>query len=215
MSTPANKVIYVELDIKRLDPAKFKDLITGILQVAPNASLYATNPILQASLAALQQASDAFEAADATVIAGEAKLLADKQARSDAWGALVTKVTQYRGIVQTTATKVSEVTDMGLTALTRASKGVVAVPTGIDIFYPKKGRGRVKVTAQVINRTDRHGCQICLDPLTENTWTDLDGDGRSHWLTGYKSGTMLWVRFRAVRGHVKSDWCNPVAVTIV
>jgi hypothetical protein len=210
----ANKVIRVEMDKGQLDDIKLKALVTAILQTAPNASIFGSSPLLQACVASLQKASDAYDAAGTAVTADEAKLATDKQTWIDARGVLVTTVVQYRGLVETSAINPSDVIALGLPALNRTVSPSVTTPTGIDILYPKKGHGRAKVTVQYANRSDRHDCQICLDPQAQNTWTDVDGDGRSHWLTTYKSGTVLWVRFRAVRGHEKSDWCNPVPVTI-
>jgi hypothetical protein len=38
--------------------------------------------------------------------------------------------------------------------------------------------------------------------------------GKQRKLTGYATGTKLWVRFATVRWGMQSDWCTPVLVTI-
>lgn len=214
MGAQATNVIHVGMDVSRLGEEGLKTLVSGILQTASQSTLYASSPVVQACVAALSVASAKHQAAEDAVIAAEAKLEVEKQNAIDAWLALMTSLVQYRRVVETTATSATDVTAAGFTPLTRAAPGAIAIPHGIDVFYPKKRRGRAKVTVQGEGRNRRYGAQICLDPLTQSAWTDLDGDGRSHWLTGYPSGTVVWVRFRAVRGHAKSDWCSPVCITI-
>jgi hypothetical protein len=55
---------------------------------------------------------------------------------------------------------------------------------------------------------------MSTDPIGAATWQTLPGTGKQRRLSGYASGTRLWVRFAAVRYGVQGPWCNPVLVTI-
>lgn len=214
MGKQVMNVIHVALDVNQLDDSDLEDRVSTILQTAPQGTLYASSPAIQACVGTMSMANDAYKAAGDVVVADKQKLVKDEQAVVDSRAALVTTLVQFKGLVETSAKNVAEVKGAGVAPLVRAMSGAIAIPTGIDILYPKQGHGRAKVTVQFTSNKDRHDAQVCLEPITQNTWIDLDGDGRSHWLTGFKSGTVLWVRFRAVRGHQKSDWCQPVPVTI-
>ena len=45
-------------------------------------------------------------------------------------------------------------------------------------------------------------------------WTSLPGNGKQRKLSGYASGTQLWVQFAQVRYGLQSPWSTPVLVTI-
>ncbi len=213
MGAPVTKLIHVALDVNQLSNQDLEDLITAILQIAPLGSLYTANPPIAEAVAELGAAEAVYKAAGVVVIADETKLAADKQVEADARAAMITKLIRYRGLVETTAKTPAEVVGAGVSPRQRTFQGPNAAAPGVDIFYPKKGHNRAKVIAQATSRTQRFNAQFCLD-LTQNVWTDLPGDGRSHWLTGYKSGALVWVRYRTVRGHQFSDWGAPTVVTI-
>ncbi len=215
MTTQAMNIIRIGLDMNQLDDQGLEDLATAILQNAPQGTLYAANKSIQDCVTALGDSNSKFKTASTLVIADEAKLVTDKQAQADARAVLVTNLVQLRGLVETTAKTAADVKGTGYLPLEKAAPGALVIPSGVDIFYPKDGHNRAKVSAQQTGTTrSRYAAQLCPDPLAQNTWTDLKDDGRSHWLTGYKTGPVLWVRFRSVRGHERSDWCAPVSVTI-
>ena len=57
--------------------------------------------------------------------------------------------------------------------------------------------------------------QMALDPLGQTpNWIELPGRGKARKLSGFASGTKIWVRFAAVRFGMQSDWSVPVLVTI-
>ena len=60
----------------------------------------------------------------------------------------------------------------------------------------------------------RFVAEMSLDAGGPSTWSSLPGTGKSRALSGYASGTKVWVRFAAVRYGMQSDWCTPVLVTI-
>jgi hypothetical protein len=53
-----------------------------------------------------------------------------------------------------------------------------------------------------------------MSPNPIGTWSQLAGISKSRKLSGYSSGTQLWVRFAAVRFGQQGPWSTPVLVTI-
>jgi hypothetical protein len=214
VTTPTTNIIHIELDVNTLDETSLDALATAIGQNAPQGTLYAGSTAIQACVTTITASNTKYKAAGVAVIADQAKLLSDQQAQADARASLVTSVVQLKGLVETSAKSTADVKGTGFAPLEKSAPAPIAIPTGVDIFYPKTGHNRAKVSALQSGNDKRFGAQFCLDPLASNTWTDMAGDGKSHWLTGYKTGTVIWVRFRTVRGHLTSDWCTPVSVTI-
>jgi hypothetical protein len=207
------KRIHVELDVSQLDDQALGTLVSGVLQTAPSGALYAGNPAIQGCLGSLKTAVSAWEQTGDAVVADRNKLALDLQQQADARFVVVNGVVQLKVLVETTATTEADIKGTGLKGLTKQSQGPIEVP-GVAIFFPKKGHGRAKVSAVVTGNGRRFDAQVGLGPQAPNTWTDLEGDGRTHWLTTYPPGTVVWVRFRTQRGHAQSDWSAPVSVTI-
>lgn len=212
MKPPAQHIQFIALDVRALGEKGLETLVSGIIQSAPSSSLVAGNAALQGCVANITAASTASKSAIAAVILDEAKLAADKALEAQTTRDLVIKVVQYKGLVETTAKTALEVKGTAFTPLEKALPGPQEIPLGIDVYLAKKGH-KAKVSAQQTGTIKRYAAQVCID-LVANVWVDLEGYGKSHWLTGYKMGTVVWVRFATVRGHTKSDWCTPVAVTI-
>jgi hypothetical protein len=213
MKSATLNVQYIELDVSSLGEKDLADLVAAIIKSAPSSALVTGNPGLQACVDTIKAASGAYQTASGDVVTGEAKVAADKALAAEARGDLLVKLVQYRGLVETTAKTPADVLGTAFTPLERALPGPQQVPTGIDTFIPKTGH-RAKVSVQQTGTMKRYAAQVCVDPVAAAGWVDLEGYGKSHWLTGYKPGTVVWVRFASVRGHAKSDWCTPVAVTI-
>jgi hypothetical protein len=204
---------HIELDVGQLDDQTLGMLVSGIVQTAPTGTLYAGNPAIQGCVGSLTSAATAWKHAGDDVAADQTKLALDLQNQADARFVVVNGVVQLKVLVETTATTEADIKGAGFKGLTRQSEGPIEIP-GVAIFFPKKGHGRAKVSAVVTGNARRFDAQLCLDPQAQNNWKDLDGDGRTHWLTDFPSGTVVWVRFRTQRGHAKSDWSSPVSVTI-
>jgi hypothetical protein len=203
----------IELDVNALGDKGLADLVSAILTSAQTSPLVTGNPGLQASVGTLKTASGAHQSAAADVIADEAKLATDKALAAEARGDLLVSLVQYRGLVETTAKTAAEVISTAFTPLERALPGPQQIPPGIDTYIPKTGHN-ARVSAQQTGTMRRYAAQVSVEPLVESSWVDLEGYAKSHWLTGYKPGTVVWVRFASVRGHARSGWCTPVAVTI-
>lgn len=214
MPVKEQKRNHIGLDVGQLDDQGLSDVVSAILQSAPSSALYKASPAIQASVAALGVLSSSHQTASDAVIADRTKLETDMQLESDARFAMVNGVVQLKGMVETSAPTAADIKGMGFNNLVRQSAGAVEVP-GVAIYVPKRERGRAKVSATLVGSIKgcRFAAQCCLDPLAQNTWTDLQGDGRTHWLA-FNSGTVVWVRFRSMRGHATSGWSAPVSVTI-
>jgi hypothetical protein len=202
----------IELDVKSIGEKGLDTLVSAIIQSAPASALVTGNPALQACVANIKAASAVAVKTSDDVVKDEAQLATDKALAIDASVALVLAVVQYKGLVETTAKSAAEVISTAFTPLEKALPGPQQVPVGIDTYIPQKGH-KAKVSAQQTGTEKRYAAQICLD-LAANVWIDLEGHGKSHWLTGYNMGTVIWVRFATVRGHTRSAWCTPVSVTI-
>jgi hypothetical protein len=211
MKAPA-VVQRIEFDVKALGDKGIDTLVSAIIQSAPGSALVMGNPALQACVATIKAASGTAQKTNADVVKDEAQLATDKALAVDANVALLLAVVQYKGLVETTAKSAAEVISTAFTPLEKALPGPQQVPVGIDTYIPKEGH-KAKVSAQQTGTERRYAAQICLD-LAANVWIDLEGHGKSHWLTGYNMGTVIWVRFATVRGHTRSGWCTPVSVTI-
>lgn len=60
----------------------------------------------------------------------------------------------------------------------------------------------------------KYVAEMTTDPAGAGPWTSLPGTGIERKLSGYASGTKLWVRFAAVKYGLQSAWSTPVLVTI-
>jgi hypothetical protein len=56
--------------------------------------------------------------------------------------------------------------------------------------------------------------QVSTDPIGPATWQPLPGNGKQRTLSGYATGTKLWVQFAQVRWGLQGPWSVPVLVTI-
>ncbi len=52
------------------------------------------------------------------------------------------------------------------------------------------------------------------DPVGTGTWGPLPGVGKERKLSGYPSGTKLWVQLAQIRWGLQGPWSVPVCVTI-
>ena len=87
-------------------------------------------------------------------------------------------------------------------------------PSPPEALLVKTGKQHGKATVSVAAKgyQGSFAAQVSPDPI--GTWTALPGRGKSRKLSGYATGTKLWVQFASVRRGVQSAWCTPVLVTI-
>jgi hypothetical protein len=102
---------------------------------------------------------------------------------------------------------------MGFTPLaeTPSPEGGLSPPSALLVKTGKQ-HGKATVSVAAKGYQGSFAAQVSPDPI--GTWTSLPGSGKSRKLSGYATGTKLWVQFAAVRRGVQSAWCTPVLVTI-
>ncbi len=120
-----------------------------------------------------------------------------------------------KALVVSNATTAADITGMGFTPLeaVKASQTQPDAPTSVLVKIGKvQGKARVSVQETRTTR-GRYVAQGSPDPIGAATWSELPGTGKQRKLSGYPSGTKLWVRFAQVRYGLQSAWSTPVLVT--
>jgi hypothetical protein len=192
------------------------DTIARITQSAPQSPLYATVPAIQAAVAALGALGSAFKVKSDTVAADRAKLAidldAEVNARSDIDAALLT----IKSLFENNAKSDEDLTAGGLQKRNpRASAAPLLPPESVDITFPKKLRGQFTASAHHTGSgRAQYAAQLSTDGSTPANWVDLKGTGKSRKVTGYRSGSQVWLRFARLSGQDQSDWGTPVLVTV-
>ena len=84
------------------------------------------------------------------------------------------------------------------------------------VAIPGKVQGRARAAIAAPGKLPgSFAAEVSTDPVGAATWQTLPaGSGKQRRLSGYASGTKLWVRFAAVRYGVQGPWCTPVLATI-
>jgi hypothetical protein len=106
---------------------------------------------------------------------------------------------------------------MGFQNLSLPAKATQAKPDVRGPLVVKTGKVQGKSRVAIAQPGKLPGiliAEVSIDPIGPATWSVMPGSGKQRKLSGYASGTKLWVRFAAVRYGQQSDWCTPVLVTI-
>ena len=204
----------VELATSTLDPALATNFVTGMEKVAPQSVLIKV-PAIAASYAAAVAKSTALGKLVDAVAADEKQLVADTAARDTAYSALVLELVGLKGLIVSNATSEGDITAMGFKVLnvTKASRTQPNAPVALLVRLGKV-HGKARVSVNDPGSSGLHyAAQLSTDPIT-GSWTELPGNGKERKLSGYPSGTKLWVRFAQVRYGLQSDWSVPVLVVI-
>ncbi len=203
----------IELDTQKLNAADAANLVGGMSKVAPQSALIKI-PSIAASFAAMVSKNTALAGLVTAVVEDDKQLKADTAARDLAHSALLLELVGLKALVVSNATTEADITSMGFVVLDalKASRTQPDAPSGL-IVKPGKVHGKCRVS---VNETGtargRYVAQVSPNPIA--TWTELPGNGKERKLSGYASGTQLWVRFAQVRYGLQSDWCTPVLITI-
>jgi hypothetical protein len=116
--------------------------------------------------------------------------------------------------VESLATTVEQATALGVVGrIGKPTSAPLAAPEGVIVTLGRK-HGQFRVSAKSSIRGERFGAQVSIEPIGPATWQDVPGTGKARLITGHATGSLVWVRFRAVRGQEQSDWCTPVPVTV-
>jgi hypothetical protein len=77
-----------------------------------------------------------------------------------------------------------------------------------------KAHGKARVIVEGKGYLGLFAAEASIDPIGPATWVSLPGNGKQRKLSGYPSGTRLWVHFAATRHGQQSAWSVPVLVII-
>jgi hypothetical protein len=215
MATKALSRWRIQMNRRLMDDLERSGTIAGIGKMSASSPLIQI-PAIAASVAALVKKGAALTSANEAVAADEKQLQQDGQARDSARSSVDLELLSLKGLVVNNATSASDVTSMGFvlaTGPTRASPVQPEPPPGLLV---KLGRqhGKARVTVDTPARGGRYVAEVSTDPIGSATWSPLPGNGKQRKLSGYASGTRLWVRFAAVRYGMQSEWCAAALVII-
>ena len=98
-----------------------------------------------------------------------------------------------------------------LLTVTRSAKVAPEAPA-LLLVYPagRTARPASWSPAAATSATSSRRCRG--DPI--GTWASLPGNGKERKLSGYPSGTKLWVHFAQIRWGLQGPWSVPVLITI-
>jgi hypothetical protein len=208
--------VRIALNVSLMNDLERLSLVAGIQKVAAQSPLMQV-PAIAASYAALVKKGAAFKANNDLVAADEKQLKLDVAARDLSRADAETELVTLKTLVAANAKTAADVAGMGFAELLPAAKATQAKPDVPGPLVVKTGKvqGRSRVViAQPGKLQGTFVAEASTDPIGPSTWFLLPGSGKQRKLSGYASGTKLWVRFAAVRHGQQSDWCTPVLVTI-
>lgn len=206
----------IALNVSLMNDLERMGFIAGVQKVAPSSSLMKV-PAIAASYGALVTKGAAFQTSSALVSADEKQLRLDETARDLARATADAELVTLKTLVAQNAASASDLAGMGFTELpsvAAAKQNAPAVPGPIVVKLGKtSGAARVAVGQPGV----LHGttvAEVSPDPITATSWMLMPGAGKQRKLSGYASGTRLWVRFAAVKYGQQSAWSTPVMLTI-
>ena len=214
MTTPIQSRWRAAMNTTLMNDAERASTLSGIQKVAQQGTLIQI-PSVAASFAALGTKGTAFSASATTAAANKALYEASLGTRDLARVALDRELDTYKTVVENNAASAADVTSMGLPLLVvaTASRTPPDPPAALIVkIGTVHGKARVLVAGK--GYLGSFMAEVSTDPIGAGTWSSLPGTGKQRRLTGYPSGTKLWVHFAALRFGMLSAWSVPVLVTI-
>src|SRR5262249_5630243 len=154
---------------------------------------------IAASVTALGKKDAALAQNNTNVENDKKQLKADTDAETVARTEFDGELYTLTALVESNAKTPAEVSGIGFKSFVRApvQKGLPAIPDGIDVITPKKGRGKSKIAVQQPPGM-RWQYVVMASPAgpnlpTATSWTLVTGNGKTRELSG-ASGTQLWVK---------------------
>ena len=187
-------------------------MLAGILKVAPECALMSI-PSIAASFAALGQRGAELDAGIVRVASLLAELKAAISARDISRTRFDGELDSLKGLVENNATSGADITGMGFVLLTivKASQ-TPPDPPGALVVTIGRAHGKARVSVPGKGYQGSFVAELAENP--NGPWTSLPGTRKSRKLSGYPTGTQLWVRFAAVRYGLQGPWGTAVLVTI-
>lgn len=214
MTSPAVSKFRAALNVSLLDDLQRANILSGIVKVTPQSTLMAV-PAIAASVAALTAKGATNALNVATWAALEAQLKAGIINRVTSRAAFDLELVTLKALVDNNAKSGADITGMGfpLFTLTKASQ-LPPDPPGALFVTLGKVHGKARVAVQGKGPLGSFAAEVSTEPAGPATWSTLPGTGKQRKLSGYASGTKLWVRFAVIKFGMQSDWSVPVMLII-
>jgi hypothetical protein len=214
MSTPIQPRWRAAMNARLFNDIQRQNALSGMEKVAPLSPLMAV-PAVAASYNALVTKGTTLVTAVAAVPANEKIYKSSLSATATARRAFDLEIDNLKTLVENSATSAGDVTSMGFPLLVPASTTLTAPePPAVLIVRIGKAHGKARVAVEGKGYLGTFVAEVSTDPIGPSTWTPLPGTGKQRKLTGYATGTKLWVHFALVRSGQQSAWSVPVLVTI-
>ena len=200
------------LNTHLLTDALRANLLSGIGKVAPTSPLFQV-PAVAAMYAAFSTKGATFTTNVATTAANEKIYKASVTTRDASRLAFDLAIVGLKSAVESSAGSASDITSMGFSLLTvlKSSKLAPDAPATVIVVTGKThGKARVKVDG--VGFLGHFVAEVSGDPI--GTYSSLPGTGKERNLSGYPTGTRLWVHFAQIRWGLQGPWSVPVLVTI-
>ena len=214
MTTEAMPRWRAALNLYLMDDIQRIETLAAIQKAAPSSPLI-SNATVAASYAALGTKGATLTTDVGNVAAFLKAYKTSITSRGLARRAFDLELETLKQLVENQATNGGDVASMGfeLFVATKLSKAPPEPPASLIVRTGKTpGKARVAVAAKGYQGV--FVAQVSPDPITATSWTSLPGSGKQRKLSGYATGTKLWVQFASVRNGMQSAWCTPVLVTI-
>ncbi len=201
------------LNFALFDDALRETTLAGIQKVAPTSPLFQV-PAVAAAYAAFTASGTTFTANVGTAAANEKVFRVSAAVRDSSRVSYDLMLDTLKTVVENNAASPADITGMGFTVLnvTKSSKTPPNAPALVLVFPSKTQHGKARVVVDGKGKVGNFVAQVSGDPI--GTWTLLPGNGKERKLSGYASGTKLWVQFAQIRWGLQSPWSVPVLVTI-
>jgi hypothetical protein len=214
MTRHIKNALHVILDLQALSDEDLGALAATIAKLAPTSTLFTNNPGIQTLVADVGTRNATLGGVASAIVQAESELVTMKATRDDARDALEKDLVGLRGLVEAKGASVSDANAVGFAArIGRAPIAPLVAPDTVTVILGKK-HGQFTVSAKTSLLHAHYDAQWSPDPVGPATWQGIPGSGKRRKVTGHASGTLVWIRFRALRGNAQSDWCNPVSVTV-
>ena len=195
-----------------LNDATRATTLAGIEKVAQTSPLFQV-PAVAAMYAAFATKGATFTSNVAATAVNESQYKASVTTRDTSRLAFDLALVGLKSAVESSATSASDITSMGFSVLTtvKSSKTVPDAPSTV-IVITGKVHGKARVRVEGIGYLGHFVAEVSGDPI--GTYASLPGTGKERSLSGYPSGTKLWVHFAQIRYGLQGPWSVPVLVTI-
>jgi hypothetical protein len=202
----------IALRLYTLDDLLRANQLAAIQKVAQQSVLIKV-PSIAASVTALGTKGATLATEVTNVAQYERQLTAGIASRALARAAYDVELDTLKTLVENNSTNAGDVTSMGfpLLTVTRASKLPPDAP-GALLVHIGRQHGKARVSAPGKGYQGKFAAEVAQSPT--GPWSSLAGTGKSRQLSGYPSGTQLWVHFAAVRYGLQGPWGTAVLVTI-